>query len=226
MFSRLEQLQQQQRQFATDLAGQREAIRAAKQQAKQAAKAQARQWVLNQRERRVALIAYVLAGYTAEAAAKFLESVGQQRSWAQKDEAELCRIAEDIFLSFGVDELADLTDLEAPSDIDAIRLAVDYVEQWRVVAWARRLNVTAGLAPSTASVLDQFAINRGRLPEQLRPPDRGTVVEPRSRAWVRRWRQRWGGHFGKLRVREPISIDEARNKAPRLQSLGSGNRWV
>jgi len=222
MATRLESLMQQWAEATVDISEHRRATRAAKKKSARGARAQAAHWVLTVRERRVVLIAYALAGYDAEAAATFLASLGRQRCWPQKREEELSRMVEDVFLSVDVGEFAALSDVDAPSDCVSMRLAIEYVEQWRVVAWARRLLVTAGLAPSTAAVLERFEEDRGRWPEELRPPWRGTAAEPRARAWVRRWRARWGGHFGKVRVREPVTVEAAHAKAAAVASLLAG----
>lgn len=209
--------------LTADLAEHRRATREAKRQVVQEAKARAAQWVLAGRVLQVVLIAYGLAGYTTEAPATFLAALGRQRGWPQKREDDLSRQVEDAFLAVDTDAFAALTDVQAPSKPEAMRIAIDYVDQWRVARWARQVFVKTGVAPPTSLVLDQFAARRLEWPEELRPPWRGTAGEPRARAFVFRWRLRFGGHFrGKGNVREPVTAAEAHSKAAAVANLLQG----
>lgn len=214
MATRLEAMLLERAELAASLARHRAAARAARRAATDAVAAQAREWILNAYQRRVALVAYVSAGYDAEAGAKYLEIQGQRRGWERKSEADLSRMVEDVFLEQeDFAELAGLCDTNAPTDESAMRDAVSYVEQWRLVAWARgRAASPVGAPPTTAKVLRQAEENRLRLPAAIRPPSLGSVHEVRARMWVHRWRERWGGHFGKVPTREPLCVEEARVK--------------
>ena len=85
-----------------------------------------------------------------------------------------------------------------------MKLAVDVVQEWRLAAWTQDLNYTKGVAPRTEAVLRQLEQARQALPEAVRPAHRGDVYHPPARVWAARWRKRWGGRHGRLRVREAI----------------------
>jgi hypothetical protein len=113
-----------------------------------------------------------------------------------------------------VDELALLADIQDPKDIEAMRAALPYVEQWQLVQWTTQVNLRLGVAPSTESVLQRYEERRQQLPEAVRPPGVGVPAQTSARVWAGTWRRRWGGTHGRIRVREHISVEELRSKAP------------
>ena len=140
---------------------------------------------------RIALIIYVLASYKTEPAVKFLVAAGRKRRWPERSEEELESTVVDCFLKVDEHELAALVDEASPSDEAALREAVAYVEQWRLVEWTRALNAQQGVAPSTSAVLQRLEVRRLRVLERVRPVSRGTDAEGKSRMWALRWRRRW-----------------------------------
>ena len=186
-----------------------------------AGRSSARAWVLVGEVKNAALITYALTQFENEPVVKYLGSVGRQCHWPAKTEAELVRIADDCFASavgddVGLDMLAQLTDTDAPSDAGAMRTALAYVEEWRVVEWARAQAVQKGVAVSTDLLLHQAESRRAQLPEATRLPPRGSSADSRGRQWAYRLRQRWGGRHGKFKVREVVPLPEMREKALRL----------
>ena len=160
------------------------------------------------------LIMVVLAGYSAEPAAKYLATVARKRRWPARSDEDLRREAEDVFLTWDdMEKLADLTSLESPSNPVAMKVALRNVEEWRLAQWVARLNEQQGVAPCTDQVLERYEQARARLPEELRPLYRGTAVEARARVWALGWRRRWGGRHGHVRVREDVPLEERREKA-------------
>ena len=175
---------------------------------KKAAKA----WALAGGLAHIVLIIYVLCGYRAEAAVHYLADLGRKRRWPAKEDEELEVMVENVFLAVNVDDLVALCDLRDPKDLGAAKVAVRVSEEWRLVQWVERLNFERGVAPSTEMVLARWAERREELPLMCRPPDLGVAAEARSRAWAMRWRRRWGGRHGRIRVREDLSIEEMRAK--------------
>ena len=176
-------------------------------------------WALTPFLQSAVLIMYVLAGYTADPAARYLASVARKRGWPEKSEDVLIREAEEVFLAWGdVEQLAALTCLESPSWPEAMKVAVRVVEEWRLAQWVLRLNEQQGVAPSTALVLKRCEQAFSRLPEGVRPPYLGTEAEARARMWARRWRLRWGARHGRIRVREDVPLEGRRGKAARQKS--------
>ena len=86
-----------------------------KKKIKRAQVKEAKVWVLTPFLKSVVLIAYVLAGYTADPAARYLATVARKRGWPDKSEGDLMREAEEVFLACDEDELAALTCLGNPS---------------------------------------------------------------------------------------------------------------
>ena len=230
MATRLEELLQAPADASAALSVRRSERRGARKQLQRAGGAHALQWVLSGHALRVALIAYGLAEYRAEASAKYLAAFGRQRGWPQKTEEQLARMVEDAFLAVQADVFAAMTDDRAPTDHAAIVEAIVYVQQFRAAEWARRQTLTAGVAPSTASLLRYVERDRLRWHAAVRPPSRGAVEEKRARAWVRRFRVRWGGYYGRIRIREPATVEASFEKAAAVsinsRPCGSGSRMA
>ena len=184
-----------------------------KKKVKRAQDREAKVWVLTPFLKDVVLIMYVLAGYTAEPAARYLAMEAQRRRWPSKSEDDLRTEAEEVFLAFDdVGQLADLTCLENPSHPEAMKVAVKVVEEWRLAQWVWRLNAQQGVAPSTAQVLQRFEQTSSQLPDAVRPPYLGEATEARGRMSAHRFRQRWGGRHGRIRVQEDVPLEERRAK--------------
>ena len=209
----MEELQQRKRELDAAMAENRRETKRAKQQAKDDAKAQASAWALSPFLRHAALVLYVLTGYATEPVVKFLMANGRKRHWPEKTEEELILMIEQLFLDTDLDEAAALTDLEAPADVAAMKAALKYSEQWRVVEWTRSLNSGQGLAPSTDRVLVQLEQQRQQLPESVRPCPVGTASQASARVWAAAWRRRWGGKHAHIKLRDDVPQTELLRKA-------------
>ena len=111
-----------------------------------AAQIAARSWNLTSASRHVVLIIFDLAQADLEPNATYLRALARERHWEDKSDAECRAIVEDVFLeatasAAGLESYAALVDASAPSDADAMRSALRYVEEWRVVVWAREQNL-------------------------------------------------------------------------------------
>lgn len=104
-------------------------------------------------------------------------------------------------------------DLDNPTDVDALRDALSYVEQWRLAEWGVTLNNQQGVAPTTDAVLARLFANHQQLPKAVRPRDVGDVGKGSARKWAHRWRRRWGAYYGSIGTRQEIPVDEMRAKA-------------
>ena len=94
-----------------------------------------------------------------------------------------------------------------------MKAALKMVSEWRLVVWARNLNEQHALAPSTEAVLQRYEDLRERMPDAVRVPYRGTVAEASARMWATKFRRRWKGRFGGMRVREEVPVAELKTKA-------------
>ena len=91
-------------------------LKRARRKAQAHEKAALRAWQLPPPLRRAALIAYALAGYRVEPAAKLLAANGRKRHWPDKTQGELFALVEALFLGVDEAELAGLADTEHPED--------------------------------------------------------------------------------------------------------------
>ena len=180
-------------------------------------KAELAQWDLPMDVQRVALAAYVLAGYDATASVKYLTQYGHKRRWRPLTEDDLTRTVEDLFLNTDLAEIDALTNFQEPSDGRALELAAIYVREAKVVTWAQGLNNERGVAPSTRLLLQRAEASRLELPESARPRSLGMRVSNHARKWAQRLRKRWGGRFGSIPAREKIPLEEMQAKASTFQ---------
>ena len=187
-------------------------LKRAKRQARDKAKSEAKAWQLSDFLRHSALIVYALADYSALPAAKFLSSAGRKRHWPERSEEDMIIMVEELFIQVDERNLADLTDVHNPVDVEAMKAALPYVEEWRLVSWTTKLNALKGVAPSLEAILTQAERHRLQLPEAVRPAGHGTNVEVRARMWAGAWRERWGGRYGALRFREDVPLSQMRDK--------------
>ena len=171
-----------------------------------------RSWQLPLGLQRTALIIYAKSGYIAEPAVKYLLCQARKRHWPEKPDTEVQEIVENCFLGIDLQEFGSLTDEVNPFDPMAMKEALGYLEQWRLVVWARGANEDHGVAPSTGSLLQRFQEAAAQWPEEVRPPVPADVSQAKARMWARRWRNRWCGRFARIRVREDISAAELLEK--------------
>ena len=178
----------------------------------------ARQWVLTHSMRHTVLIIVDQSQGDVEAAAMYLGAVAAERHWPTKSDLERRHFAEDVFIhatcSYALLEYyVGLVDVASTRDPDAMRVALRYALEWRVVNWARRQNLEKQLAPDTDQLLDRLEEERLKLPEGVRPPERGTSHSSAARKWASRLRERWGGCIASIKVREHVPLQEKRDKA-------------
>ena len=87
-----------------------------------------------------------------------------------------------------------------------------YVLEWRTVAWARDQNQTCGVAPSTRQLLDHIAEQGVRNPVVRGRTETGRPNN-KSRAWAARFRARWRGRVGAVRIESTMTHKEKCAKA-------------
>ena len=205
-----------------ELAEVRHEVDLARRRARSASAAQARHRKLTDTALRVALIIYTLARGDTEPAVVFLRAQGRKRGWPPKEDDEIADVAVWAFIEAEDTFLVDLTDVDAPSDAEAMRVALDYVEQWRVSREALEHNVARGVAPGSASMFQRFEARRQELLEAVRPYARGLSAQAKGRSFMKRFRRRWGGRYGALRVREQVPLQLLQSKARWLGGLSGG----
>ena len=208
----LEALRAERKRLKSEMAATKRHIKQEEAQAKAAARLAVQQWQLAPRLKTVVLTIFLLAQYQAAPAIKFLHHTGHKRSWPQKNDEELERMVEDLFLAADVEQLGRLVDLDEPEDSSVATEALKYLEEWRAVEFVRDANSRLGVAPSTEDILRKLEANRLQIPESLRPVSKGIATEAKARMWAKRWRERWGGCYGKLRLRDDTPVAEMQEK--------------
>ena len=194
------------------------AVRCELKRERAAARAAAREWALPIAARRSILVMFDQAQGDVEPAVTYLHFVARERHWPANSDEELRGVVEEIFLDAtssadALESYASLVDTAAPSDPDAMRVALRYTEEWRVVVWAREQNTQKGLAPSTTQLLHSHEAHAALLPEAVRPPTHSARTSSASRKWGVRLRRRWGAEFGRIKVRERVPLNVMRDKA-------------
>lgn len=177
-----------------------------------------RHWVLNEHLRIRALLVYTLAECSVEPAVVYVSSEAARRGWPVRTEAEIARMVEDLFLAADDDEIESFHDQATPSDPDAMRAALAWVEQWRLRPWAESNN-RLGIHPDTRLAIETYEARRAALPADLRP--RLWLGTPGARKRGTRWRERWGGRDGSLRPRDVAPLPQLRERV-----CASAGKWV
>jgi hypothetical protein len=209
----IEELKRRRSSIEEELAANRKATKAFNQQKRDEAKKSASCWRLGTWLTHVAVILVVRANGITDPAVRMLCVAAQRRQWPAKPEEEIRAMVEDLIYGMGYAELFALCEDENPTDLAAFKAAVRWSWEWELFLWVDKLNTNKGLAPSTGQVLLRAEKLRQELPERHRPVAIGTAAQSSSRMWAFRWRKRWGGRHGKIRVRDEISVDEMRAKA-------------
>jgi hypothetical protein len=171
-------------------------------------------WVLRGPLLNTVLMIYSLADCTAAPASMYLMIAARKRQWPEKEEEEVRRLVEQCFVDAQIEELTALLDADTTADKVGLKKAVEFVEQWRLRVVVSGFNYKQGVAVSTDAVLKRYETNVAELPEDVRPPLRGTSDQPAARMWTKRWRARWGGKYGKIKVVEEVPpVETMRSKA-------------
>ena len=161
----------------------------------------------------VALRAFALSGYNlavAGAVAQYVASARAGRRMPVPEIRDLEQKVTDLFMVTDVNELAEKGRWGAMPGCAAARTAERLVQECMLSRWARRVNVERGVAPGTRAVIRAKGEGKGA---PLRVQAVGEPCSKAQRMWAMRWRRRWGGRVGKLRVREPLAQEEAKRKA-------------
>ena len=161
--------------------------------------ASARVWLVEGVKLSIVLTIYVLADCRHAPAVSYLRRMGRQHRWPQTSDAELTVLLEDMFLAADINQLASLSNVGHHDGSHVLRAATDYVWQLRLASWIAQKK-DKGITPPTSLVLDQLAKNRTAVPMGLRPLYWGSTVFASARMRALRWRRKFGGRIGAIRV--------------------------
>ena len=170
------------------------------------------QWTLTTPLRKLLLHMYVQAGYEPGPAADYVEALACRKKWTTRARDDIEQFIEDEFLRATDDEIAGAVMPEGTAYVCVAVRAQKILLEQRLVHWVHRTNRQQGVAPTTSMVLDVAEEHRMADPQAhvLRP--HGATHEGRARMWAWRWRRRWGGRFGVLPSREPLTVPDMRSK--------------
>ena len=168
----------------------------------------ARQWQVPADVIGIVLLCYTVSGFCLEPAVKYLAQYASCRKWPAKSKEELVAMVEQMFLTADMASLSDLVDSASTQYDSAARIAAQFVEEWRVAAWAIDLNSNCGVAPSSEDIIIRYNNAVQALAENRRPKLVGCMWEGSARMWAQRWRERWGASFGSIRAGETITAQE------------------
>ena len=133
-------------------------------------------------------------------------------------------LLEDAFLQ-QPDEHLNLWNDPATSTLPAtvIKTAMAYVQGNCLADWVRHRNVSNGTVVRTERLIEQYndMISSGSASSEVLNAVR-PYPHPTARKWAQRWRGKHGGFVGSLNVRDPIDVDEIRQKVSFACALG---RW-
>ena len=175
-----------------------------------------RVWLIEGTKLKVLLTIYVLADCRHEPAVSYLRRIGRQHRWPQKSDTELIVLVEDMFLAADINQLASLSNFDNHDETHTLRAAIDHLWQWRLSSWTAQQN-EKGIPPPTPLVLDEWAKTRMAVPMGLRPPYWGNAAFAPSRMRALRWRRRFGGRIGAIRVCQHTPVDVMQHKASSVE---------
>ncbi len=196
---------------------------AAKAARERALRAQRRQDATSFSRRRQdeALLVYLLAGDSLQAAVEYLVHVSSKaKGFDDAARGALGGLVQGWFLSRSMEDLRQLQAPVTPSARARATAARRYVAQRGLTAWVREANEGKGLAPPSRqlhAVVDACAADVPELPglPAAAPVSRRTARAQRQ--WVWRWRRRWGAKMGKVRARDDLSQEVMAAKATRAE---------
>ena len=218
MVDRAAVLREQKRTLDAELASVNRSCKRAKRNVADKTRAAPRAWILLDRVRLVVLTLYQLADGVLDPVLVYSTQVGLQYHWGSRTEGELALLVLDAILAANNEELLSLIDETTAPDQVAFVTARQYLHEWCAASWCTVQN-WKGIAPASAAVLDRFEYQRSNLAEGSRPRSLGTSGSAGSRKQMCRWRRRFAGRVGVIRVREEIPVAIMRFKVLRLNEL-------
>ena len=158
----------------------------------------------------------VILGFDFQAATEWL--VSRQRRGAkfadEIDPAVAQRTLEDYVISIPDESLTVWTcPAASPVQKSALETAVRWSEGFKLVHWARRINVEHGTPIRSEVMASHF--NDSLAENELAMYAKAVPSSPDSiKLWCHRWQRRHGAKYGFLRTSEHIDLHEKREQAP------------
>ena len=167
--------------------------------------------------KRVAVTLSYLSGSDAQAASWYLAGPRARRTEAGRQAAEdVWRgRAEEWYLEGSVDDVVALGCPGTPWQRRALRAARRFKVEHTLHMWVVSKNRDRGVAPTTSSLRTEALAEWRRhqdLVDEEEPAPHAWQFAPAFAVWACRWRRRWGGRVGALRLREHVPVHLRRQK--------------
>jgi hypothetical protein len=173
-----------------------------------------------------ALVVYLLADGSLEAAVEYLEQVSSpHKAFDEHSRRALSEQVQSWFLARPMPELKALLEPATPSGRARAAAARRFVAERGVAQWVRTANVDKGLAPPSRhlhAVLDACFRDHETVLGLAAPPLAAGRSLHAQRKWAFRWRKRWGAKFGKVRPRDDMTREQMVDKAGRSKHAQVG----
>ena len=157
----------------------------------------------------------VILDFDFKAAAEWL-ACRSRRGAKVKYEVDLSiaqRRVEDYVLSVSDDEITVWTDpLVSPLPHGVVQAALKWCEEYKLLHWARRVNVEHGTPIRSQLLASHF--NDSLADSELAVRGKAVPIAPSAiKNFSIRWRRRHGAKYGYLRVSEHVDVHEKRDQA-------------
>ena len=161
-----------------------------------------------------AFVIFERCGWSLEPCEMFLEAFAKRKGWHEIEKVDFAFLLESAFLERDVNELVTLGEAhDANGDDFVIRTANKYIREWPIVEWCRLQNLSHGVAPTTAELI--------RKANEVAPEcscvisSRTSTGRPsaKARAWASKFRKRWNGRIGRIKIESGMDASEKRAKA-------------
>jgi len=160
-----------------------------------------------------AFVIFEKCGWSLEPSVAFLQAFAKRKRWPYVDNGDIETLLEKTFLARDPNELLSLAEAHDANAHDALVCnANQYIREWQIVSWGRELNVSYGVAPTTAELLRK-AIEVDPMCS-LAAFCRTPTGRPsgQARAWASKFRKKWSARFARIRLECGMSASEKRAK--------------
>ena len=170
---------------------------------------------LSQFTLQTALLISLVLGYDFSAGAAWLQ-VRRRRGTPLAEglhPAQVSAMLEDAFLDADVHELAAWTDPDhCPLSISVRTTAANYVRGRRLAEWVREQNTSRGAVVPSRVLVHRYNSSPCAAVVGLAPFSAASTASSSGRVWASRWRATFGGKHMRLRLQDPVSLEERRSK--------------
>ena len=154
---------------------------------------------------RATIFIYERSDWNVQPAIRFLQMHGRKKRFPPLADEAATILLENHFLAIDLVEL--LREPESDFEVGLFRDAERWLQEWSIVAWGYNLNMSHGVAPSTASLLEKARAVGDLLPRSIHARTRHGRPGRTARMWAHRFRKRWNAVIGKIKQNEYVPPD-------------------